>query len=175
MSVKTLADGNVKVTLLATAPADINAITIDELTGVGARDLSCNILSSDYDLGPTGSDTNDEKPLCVKGNAQTFGPSNFGGGFTPFRYFDPESGQPDEDDDWVWDAVKAKGTTLHVVERESHKESGEPWAEDNEYRYYEILSDDPVRGERTGYVKYRINAAVQRAALDKRVVAGETP
>ena len=34
-----------------------------------------------------------------------------------------------------------------------------------------MLTDDPVRGDRTGYIKARFNGAVQNAALDKLVVA----
>lgn len=169
--VKTLADGNVKVVLLAAAPADKNSITVTEATAVGAKDMSCNILSSDFDLGPTGSTMIDEKALCAKGNGQALGPSNFSGGFTVFRYFDTVTGQPDAVDDWVWEAVKEKGTTLHLLVRETAKESGEAIAATDEYRYYVATTDDPVRGDRSGYVKWRINLAVQDAALDKEIAA----
>lgn len=55
--VKTLADGNTRVFLLATKPVDINAIKLTELTAAApaVRNMSPNILSSDFDLGPTGS------------------------------------------------------------------------------------------------------------------------
>lgn len=171
MGVKTLADGNVKVVLLAAAPANKNAITVAEATGEGARDMSCNILSSDFDLGPTGSDTISEKPLCAKGNGQALGPSNYSGGFTVYRYFDPITGQADETDDWAWTAVREKGTTLHILVRETAKDSDLPIVATDEYRYYEAMTDDPSRGDRTGYVKWRINLAVQDAALDKEIVA----
>lgn len=167
--VKSLADGNVKVVLLAAAPADINAITVAEATA--GQDMSGNILSSDFDLGPTGSDSIPEKALSAKGNGQAHGPSNYGGGFTAFRYFDPTTGVPDATDDWVWDAVKEKGTTLHLLVRETAKDSAAAIAATDEYRYYEANTDDPVRGDRSGYIKWRINLAVQDAALDKAIVA----
>ena len=104
--VKTLADGNTRVFLLATKPADINAITVTELTAAApaVRNLACNILASDFDLGPTGSETIDEKALCAKGNAQVFGLTNYGGGFTVFRYLDPTTGLPDS---WMYMLVKS--------------------------------------------------------------------
>lgn len=166
--VKTLADGNVKVSILALKPANPAAITVAEATA--GEDASCNILSSDFDLGPTGSETIDEKALCAKGNAQVFGLSNYGGGFTVFRYIDPETGLPDVTDDWLWDLVKEKGTTLHVVIRENGKDSADEFEVGDEYRYFEVITDDPVRGDRTGYIKYRLNLAVQNAELDKVLV-----
>ena len=172
--VKTLADGNTRVFLLATKPTNINAITVTELTAAApaVRNLACNILASDFDLGPTGSETIDEKALCAKGNAQVFGLTNYGGGFTVFRYLDPTTGLPDATDDWAWAAVKSKGTILHLVVIENGKDSTAAPIVGEEYRYYEMLTDDPVRGDRSGYIKARINGAVQNAALDKLVVAG---
>lgn len=172
MSVKTLADGNTKVTVLAAAPADKNQITVTELTDVGAKDASCQILKSDFDYGPTGSETIDEAPLCAEGNGQAPGLSNFGGGWSILRFWDPDTGLPDTDDDWLWDLVNEKGTTLYLVVRDSHKKSKEAWTAGDEYRYYEVVTDDPQRGDRTGYIKYRQVLLHQDAAIDKVVVAG---
>lgn len=167
--VRTLADGNVGLFILATKPADIDAITATETAA--AVNYSSKTLASDFDLGPTGSDSVAEKDLTAKGNASVFGPSNFGGGFTVFRYFDPATGQADATDDAMFAAVKNKGTTLHIVVRENGKDATAALAADDEYRYYEVITDDPVRGERTGFVKWRINCAVQHAALDKVIAA----
>lgn len=170
MGVKTLADGNTKVTLLAAAPADKNAITLSELTAVGAKEIACSILSSDFDYGPTGSDTVNEKPLCATGNGQAPGLSNFAGGMTVFRYWDTTTGQADGTDDFLWTAVQNKGVELHLVVRDTHKKATEAWAGDDEYRYFRVITDDPQRGERTGFIKYRVTLMHQDAALDKKVV-----
>ena len=169
--VKTLADGNTRVFMLATKPVDINAIKLSELTAPAVRMISCNILASDFDLGPTGSETIDEKALCAKGNAQVFGLTNYGGGMTVFRFLDPATGLPDATDDYLWAAVKNKGTTIHLVVIEDGKAATATPVVGEEYSYYEMLTDDPVRGDRTGYIKNRINGAVQDAALNKLVVA----
>lgn len=172
MSVKTLADGNTKVTLLAARPTDKNAIGLPALTGAGAKDVSCQILSSDFDYGPTGSSAVDEKGLCAEGNGQAPGLSNFSGGMTVFRYWDEATGLADLEDDFLWEAAKEKGTTLYLAVRDSYKKSSEPWDEDDEYRYFEVITDDPQRGTREGFIKYRIALMHQDAALDKKVVAG---
>lgn len=170
--VKTLADGNTRVFLLATKPVDINAIKLTELTAAApaVRNMSPNILSSGFDLGPTGSETIDEKALSAKGNAQVFGLTNYGGGFTVFRYLDPTTGLPDATDDWAWAAAKSKGTTLHLVVIEDGKTGTATPVAGEEYSYYEMLTDDPKRGDRIGYIKYRIEGAIQDAALHKLIV-----
>lgn len=170
--VKTLADGNTRAFLLATKPVDINAIKLTELTAAApaVRNMSPNILSSDFDLGPTGSETIDEKALSAKGNAQVFGLTNYGGGFTVFRYYDPATGIQDATDDWAWEACKAKGSTLHIVVIENGKLANAVPIVGEEYCYYEVLTDDPKRGDRSGYQKFRIEGAVQNAALNKLVV-----
>lgn len=168
--VKTLADGNVQVRLFATAPADPKAITLTEWNA--AEDISCKILSSDFDLGPTGSDTIDEKPLCVSGNAQTLGNTNVGGGFTVFRYFDPTTGLPDAADDDLWDTVKHKGETLIIGVSETGKKSGDARAAGDDYSYYVATNDDPQRGDRTGYIKYRVALAPQSWELNYTLAAG---
>lgn len=171
MSVKTLADGNTKVVLLAARPADKNKITVAESTGAGAKDISCQILASDFDYGPTGSSTVDEKPLCAQGNGQAPGLSNFSGGMTVFRYWDETTGQADDDDDFLWDAAKEKGTTLFLLVRDSYKKSTEPVVASDEYRYFEVVTDDPQRGTREGFIKYRVTLLHQDAAIDKLIAA----
>ena len=170
--VKTLADGNTRVYLLATKPADINAIKLSELTAAApaVRNMSGNILSSDFDLGPTGSDTIDEKALNARGNAQVFGLTNYGGGMSVFRYYDAATGLPDATDDWAWTACKTKGGTLYLVVIEDGKAGTAAPVVGEEYCYYELIVDHPKRGDRTGYQKDRVEGAVQVSALHKLVV-----
>ncbi len=167
---KSLADGKIKLTMLASAPDDINAIQIGELTA--GEDISCDILSSDYSLGPTDSEAVSEKPLCVEGNVNVPGAANFGTGrISPFRYYDATTGLVDETEDGVFQDTKEKGTTLYLVERESAKESTADWTEDDEYNYYEVLTDSPQRIDMTGYIKRAVPVHVQKHALYKTVVA----
>src|SRR5690606_25449480 len=126
---RSLADGKKKFTILPAKPVDINAITLTEITAGG--DYSCWVLSSGFDLGFAASDTVDEKALCVEGNAQALGNSNFQGGFTVFREFDA-TGMPDTTalSEELWDLVKEKGNTLHIAVRHSGKKSGDAWTVD---------------------------------------------
>lgn len=169
---KSLADGRIKLTALPARPTNINAITATE--AAAGTDISCDILFSDYSLGPSGSDTIDEKALCTQGNFQALGASNFSGNnISPFRYFDAATKQPDVAEDATFQMMKDKGTLLYLIERESAKAATEDWAEGDEYSYYEVYTDDPQRVDvGTGFIKRRIALAVQNAALNKTIAAG---
>lgn len=168
--IKALADGNVRLIILPTKPADIDAVKVSEATAAQAKNFSDKVLASDFDLGPTGADTIDERPLSARGNGQAYGLSNYGGGFTVFRFLDPATGKADATDDAAFAAVQTKGTVLHILVIEDGKLSNTAPDASTEYSYFEAVTDDPVRGERTGYIKYRINLAVQTAALNKKLV-----
>lgn len=171
---RTLADAKRTVFILATKPADISAITVTEATAASpaVQNASSKILASDYDLGPTGSDRVGEKALDTKGNAEALGASNFGGGFTAFRFHDATTKQAHTTEDWLFALVKEKGATLHVVERHNAKDATAPLAADDEYSYFEVITDDPKPSEQAGYIKNRVECAVQNAALYKKIVAG---
>src|SRR5690606_41634403 len=106
---RVLADGKIKFTILTSAPADPAAPTASELNeGI---DLSCKVLSSDFNWTATDSDRIAEKALCDEGNANAIGPSNYSVGFTLWRYYLAEGGI-DASADAGFAAVKEKGTTL---------------------------------------------------------------
>jgi hypothetical protein len=168
-----LADGKTKLAVLSTKPADPNAPTLEELNA--GIDASCRILSSDYSVGPQASETVDEKPLCVEGNVQALGPSNYSAEFTVFRYFDELTGAPEDSDgaeigDALYQAVKTKGARLYLVERETSRKSTDDWAEGDEVNVYEVLIDNPQKpGDSGGYIKRHIVGLVQDAWLDGEV------
>ena len=156
---KTLADGRTKLVALTAAPADPEAPTVAELTA--GVDLSCKILKSDYRLSATGSDTINEAELCSTGNAVTYGASNYEGTVTVFRYLDA-TGAPETGEDDAWDALKAKGTTLWLVEREG-PEYDSAWAAGDEVDVYEVVTDSPQKPtDRTGFIKRTVPLGVQR-------------
>lgn len=156
-----LADGKTKFTVLTTAPADPAAPTAAELNA--GIDLSCDILSSDFAWSATGSDTNNEKSLCVTGNAVTYGASNYDLGLTLFRLFDKTTGAPDTTNEAGWTALKEKGTTVWGYARESGKDSTEEWeAGDEIYLGGEVVTDLPARTDGTGFIKRRVPLGAQR-------------
>ena len=170
-----LADGKTKLAVLSTKPANPNAPTVAELEA--GIDASCRILSSDYAVGPQASETVDEKPLCVEGNVQALGPSNYSAEFTVFRYF-AEDGSPEEAGtgegaeigDALYQAVKTKGARLYLVERETSKKSTDAWEAGDEVAVYEVLLDNPQKpGDSGGYIKRHVVALVQDAWLDGEV------
>lgn len=167
---KSLADGHIKLTQLATRPVNILAIKVSEATA--GRDISCDILLSDYSLGPTGSDTVDEKALCTQGNFQALGSSNYDGNISPFRMYDATTKLVDIVEDATFQALKDKGTLVYLLERESAKDSTDVWATGDEYSYFEAYTDEPQRIDMQGFVKRKIKLAIQDAKLYKLIVAG---
>lgn len=170
----TLADAMKKVSVMSTAPADMTKPTITELEA--GIDAALRIVKSDFALGPTGSDTVDEVPLAVKGNGKAWGPSNYDGSMSVFRYFDPTTGAPETGGagtvgDALFQAVKTKGTTLWIAVRETSKDSTEAWAEDDECQVYEVMTDDPQNDDGTGYIKKIVKLSVLSAELDATAAA----
>lgn len=149
----TLADGKTKFTILTAAPADPDAPTAEELNA--GIDLSCDILSTDFNWTATDSDAiTDQKPLCAKGNTTTFGASNYTLGVTLFRYSDAgEDG---------WEALQEKGATIWGYARETEKDSTEAWAADDEiYLGGKVVTDSPQRIDGTGFIRRRIPLGAQ--------------
>src|SRR5690606_2612414 len=94
-------------------------------------------------------------------NAVTYGASNYEGTVTPFRYLDA-TGAADALNDVAWDALKEKGTTLWLVEREG-PEYTTAWTTGDEVDVYEVVTDEPQKPtDRTGFIKRIVPLGVQR-------------
>lgn len=168
---RSLADGRIKLAILTAKPANPLAPTVAELSA--GIDASCRVLSSDYTLGATDSDRiTGEKALCEEGNVSALGSSNFAAGITPFRYF-TSTGASETTADAVFQALKAKGTTVYLYERQTSKKSTEVWAIGDEVDGYEVITDNPQKpSEMTGYIKRRVPMEVQNAWTGGTVAAG---
>ncbi len=171
--VRSLANGHIKLQLLAAAPADPDAPTLAEVTA--GIDLSCRIAKTPpYTLGPTTSDTVSDPPeLCRDVNATVYGgASNFEGQIAPFRYFDDETGQVDVTGDEVYQALKTKGVEIWLVERDSYKMSTDDWEAGDEVSVYRALLDNPKKpSDRDGFIKRVIDLAIQEGHLDVTLAA----
>ena len=166
---KTLADGRIALVALTTPPKDLKAPTVTELTA-GER-IECRINKQDYKLGATDSDTIDEQELCKSGSAKDFGPAQYEGSVTPFRYLD-DKGLADPENDVAWDMLKAKGTHLWLVEREGPLYDA-PFEAGQEVSVYEVNTDTPQKPDnRNGYIKRIVPLAVLDARENVKVAAG---
>lgn len=172
---RSLADGHKKVAILTTKPVDPAAPTVAELNaGIGgAGGAGCRILLSDWTFGPTDSDTFNDRAVCEDGNANAYGASNYQCAFTAFRYFDEADGTPDPVEDALFEAGKAKGTTLYVYERETGQDESDPWTAADELGFgAEVLTDWPQKpGDTGGYIKRRIPTSVQKGYPNITVAA----
>ena len=168
---KKASDGKWKGTLLTEAPANEAAPTAAELNA--GEEISCRILDSDKAWTNTDSETFDEKPPCVKGQALALGASNYDLGFTFLREY-LEAGGPDiAGMDAGYQAVKTKGSEVWIYARETDKDSLEPWeAGDEIYLGGKVQSDAPARVNNEGNIKRRVKFLPQSMHENIAVGAG---
>ena len=167
--VKTLADAKTKVTMLTTVPANLSAITTTELTA--GIDVSCLLAKSGTRFSATGSETVADQAMC-EGNTQVFGASNYEAAAAVFWMLDSADGGYAAADNAAYEALKAKGSRVVFVLREGPDYS-DAWAVGDVYDAFEVITDNPQRPtETSGYIKRIIPMQVQKAVLDKAVVAG---
>ena len=160
---KSLADGHIRVAVLTVKPANPAAPTVAELNGGigGATGISCNILASDFNFGPTASDRITEAALCDQGKTEALGLNGFQCAFTVFRYFDSVTKNAHATEDALFQAVKVKGATLYIYARETAKISTDAWAASDEIVFgAEVVTDAPQRMDGGGYIKRRIECVV---------------
>lgn len=165
---KSLADGRVKVIVMSVAPADFANVTLTELAA--GFDASAAILSSGFNLGPTASETVDEKSLADEGNVKVMTSSNYEGSITGFRYFDG-TGKADATADMLYQAMKVKGVPVWVAKRFTSKKSTDPIAADDELQVFEVRPDNAQDADAAGYIKKIIPLQVERAELNSKAVA----
>lgn len=166
---KTIADQKITLWALTEKPADMSAVTVTEIEA--GKKISCNIMKSDYQLGASGDNMISEGALCEPGEGQALGSTTYSGNITVFRYYD-EKGVPNPEEDWLFDMVREKGTTLYLVEREGPVETTAPSA-GQEVSAYEVQTGTPQKpSNRTeGYIKRTISLAVLSAAENKAIAA----
>lgn len=158
-----LADKRITLWLMTTPPKDPAKVTIAELAA--AKNISCKITKADFSLGPSGSDTVND-PLLCGGAASAFGNSQYSGQLPVARFLDNE-GHAIEEDDILWDATKAKGSTLWLGLRMGPRWDAAPVAKD-EVSVYEALTDDPQNpSDFNGWIKRITPLAIQNAWLDQ--------
>lgn len=157
--VHVLADGKVKLSLLTTKPANPAAPTLTELNA--GIDISCKVLSDNFDFGPTDSDKNNEKVLCSTGNSNSLGASNYQAGFTLLREF-LVAGGFDATGDAAFVALKSKGATVWLYARQTDKLATTDWAAAEEIFFgCAAISDNPQYVAGSGGIKYKIPLEVQ--------------
>lgn len=172
---KSLADGRIKISIMTAKPVDPYKTTVAELNA--GIDAACRIVSTDYNLGATASETVNEKALCQEGNATTPTTSNYEGSFTVFRYFDPVTGKAEsaatgpggDVGDAVFQALKMKGSRVWIAQRFTSKKSTDAWAAGDEIEVFEVVTDNPQSAGAEGYIKKKISLFVQDAWLNGEV------
>lgn len=166
---KTLADGRIALWALTAKPQNIATPSVSEINA--GKKISCHIMKSDYALGADSDSEITEQEMCKTGEGKAPGPTSYAGNVTVFRYLD-DNGQPDPSEDFVWDLIKKKGTTIWLVEREGPVES-KNIAEGDIVSVYEVVLGTPTKpSDRfAGYIKRTAKLNVMNAAEEVKVVA----
>lgn len=166
---KTLADGRIALWALTAKPQNIATPSVSEINA--GKKISCHIMKSDYALGADSDAEITEQEMCKTGEGKAPGPTSYTGNITVFRYLD-DNGQPDPAEDFVWDLIKKKGTTIWLVEREGPVES-KNIAEGDIVSVYEVVLGTPTKpSDRfAGYIKRTAKLNVMNAAEEVKVVA----
>lgn len=166
---KTLADGRITLWALTTKPKDMTKPSVVEITA--GKKISCHIMKSDYALGADSDAEITEQEMCKKGEGKAPGPTSYAGNLTVFRYLD-EAGKPVAADDFVWDLIKQKGTTIWLVEREGPVES-KPVEVGDIVSVYEVVLGTPTKpSDRfAGYIKRTAKLNVMDAAENVQAYA----
>ena len=166
---KTLADGRIALWALTAKPKNIAAPAVSEIKA--GKKISCHILKNDYALGAESDTEIAEQEMCKKGEGKAPGPTTYAGNITVLRYLD-EAGKPVAADDFVWDLIKGKGTTIWLVEREGPDESKEIAADDIVSVYEAVLGTPTKPSDRfAGYIKRTAKLNIMDAAEDVKVLA----
>lgn len=169
---RTLADKRERWVFLAEEPADPRAVTPEEANG-GIR-AECKLLASGTRLSATSSDTVNEESFCESTNAPVPTRDNAEANFTPFRFLDPDTGLPVDEEDEVFSALIPKGAEVWVLKSKgpdvaAQFENGQP------YDLFRVVMDnkqDPT--ERGGYIKDVIPGFVHAFWLNCVIGGGES-
>lgn len=165
---KTLADGRITLWALTAKPQNMATPSVTEINA--GKKISCYIMKSDYALGADSDTEITEQEMCKTGEGKAPGPTSYAGNITVFRYLD-EAGKPVSADDFVWDLIRKKGTTIWLVEREGPTEA-KPIAEGDIVSVYEVVLGTPTKpSDRfAGYIKRTAKLNVMDAAEDVAVI-----
>lgn len=166
---KTLADGRITLWALTAKPANMAAPKLSEITA--GKKISCRIMKNDYALGADSDTEITEQEMCKTGEGKAPGPTSYAGNITVFRYLN-DDGNPDVTEDFLWDLIRKKGTTIWLVEREGPVESKAAEAGDIVSVYEVVLGTPTKPSDRfAGYIKRTAKLNVMDAAEDVAIVA----
>ena len=171
--VRSLASGHTKYSVMTAIPAATGAATLTELNA--GIDAACRV-AADSTLGASDDNTVNDPALCDTVSADVPTTSKYDGTWNIFRYFDPTTKNPEvgtagDIGDDLFAAMKTLGTTLYIAKRQTLKLSTEPWAADDPYELFEVITGTPQDGAGEGYIKKAVKLYVQRE-WDGAVAAG---
>lgn len=171
MSIRVLADENIKLTFLTTKPGDVESPTAAELNA--GIDASCKVDYDSFQWTAAASEQIGERLLCEGTASQTPGVGNYTLGVTVFRWFDDAAGGFDAEDDALFEALREKGSEVYGYVRRMDKKHSEPWAANDEIQLGgAVVTDTPQVPDNGGSFKYTVPLAARQMVDFGAVAAG---
>lgn len=159
-----LADAKDTLILLDEWPADPRNATVADLQGTNA---SYVVGKSGFNLGAGAPNSESDTPLGTEGDMTLPVSKTYEATMNVYRYFDPDTGQIDAEEDFFFQALKEFGSEVPVAYREGGKDPEQPPAEGDEWSFYKLMSGGMGRStERTGYTKRVANVTIIDAVED---------
>ena len=100
-------------------------------------------------MSATASESINDPRLCDEGNTTVLGASNYEANWSIFRYFD-EDGAVDPAEDWLFDLVRVKNSTVVAALRENGRTYDKEWTAGEEGELWVMKNDNPQRPTDTG-------------------------
>ena len=163
-----LNDGVDKVTLLATQPADIDAMTVTE---ANAGDDHSGSIVNPLDVNFADSARFTFKTINVTGNAERNGRTNAAGMLRIVREYDAATLLVDATEDATFAAFGTKGTAVKLAIRRGPKPSADEWETGDEYDYIELETDTARKvAEDDQYIVYDVPLVFSGTSAAQKVV-----
>lgn len=168
-----LADAKKALWLLDELPEDPKKPTASEIND--GQNAACSVGKSGFNLGAGSPNTESDGALCDEGELQTPTSKTYEAAMNVFRFYDSETGQIDEEEDFLFQALKDFGSEVIVALRDGGKPYDEDAEDGDEVSIYVLTAGGMGRSTDTGgYQKREAHVTVTRAFEDV-LVTDETP
>ena len=166
-----LADAKKTLWLLEELPAEPSEPTAVEINA--GQNASCTVGKDGFNLGAGTPTTTSDGALCDEGDLQVPTSKTYEAAMNIYRFFDPQTGQIDPEEDFFFQAAKEFGSELIVAYRDGGKKYDADAEDGDEVSIYVLTAGGMGRATDTGgYTKRVAHFTVTRAFEDVLVGDG---
>src|SRR5699024_2723354 len=168
-----LADARKTLWLLDTLPEDPRNPDASELNA--GENASCSVGKAGFNLGAGAPNTESDGALCDEGDLQTPTSKTYEAAMNVYRFYDPETGQIDDEEDFLFQALKDFGSEVILALRDGGKMYDADAESGDEVSIYVLTAGGMGRSTDTGGYQKRVAHVTVTRAFEDVIVASETP